>query len=156
MNGLSLFANVGIAETYLKEVGVDIVVANELLEERADFYRHLYPSCNMVQGDIKDADVYHSVIEKSKRNNVEFIIATPPCQGMSYAGHKDPNDVRNALITYVFDAIRDLKPKYVLIENVVPQLKTPVTYEGKTMLIPEMIEFLFGDNICEIVNDMRE
>ena len=145
MNGLSLFANVGIAETYLKEVGVDIVVANELLEERAAFYRHLYPLCDMVQGDIKDADVYRSVIEKSKENNVEFIIATPPCQGMSYAGHKDPNDVRNALITYVFDAIRDLKPKYVLIENVVPQLKTPVTYEGKTMLIPEMIEFLFGD-----------
>jgi site-specific DNA-cytosine methylase len=43
MNGLSLFANVGIAETYLHKVGVDIVVANELLEERAKFYRHLYP-----------------------------------------------------------------------------------------------------------------
>lgn len=41
MKGLSLFANVGIAETYLKEVGVDIVVANELLEPRAKFYTHL-------------------------------------------------------------------------------------------------------------------
>ena len=145
MNGLSLFANVGIAETYLQDVGVDIVVANELLEERAAFYRHLYPSCDMVQGDIKDPEIYKSVIEKAKAANVEFIIATAPCQGMSYAGHKDPNDVRNALITYVFDAIRDLSPKYVLIENVVPQLKTPVTYAEKTMLIPEMIEFLFSE-----------
>lgn len=145
MNGLSLFANVGIAETYLQDVGVDIVVANELLEERAAFYRHLYPSCDMVQGDIKDPEIYKSVIEKAKAANVEFIIATPPCQGMSYAGHKDPNDIRNALITYVFDAIRDLNPKYVLIENVVPQLKTPVTYAEKTMLIPEMIEFLFSE-----------
>ena len=42
MNGLSLFANVGIAETYLHEVGVDMVVANELLQERADFYQHLW------------------------------------------------------------------------------------------------------------------
>ena len=145
MNGLSLFANVGIAETFLKDVGVDIVVANELLEERAAFYRHLYPSCEMVQGDIKDPAIYQSVIEKAKKADVEFLIATPPCQGMSYAGHKDPNDIRNALITYVFDAITDLNPKYVLIENVVPQLKTPVTYAGKTMLIPEMIEFLFGE-----------
>ena len=32
MNGLSMFANVGIAETYLSEVGIDIVVANEVLE----------------------------------------------------------------------------------------------------------------------------
>ena len=144
MNGLSLFANVGIAETYLNEVGVDIVVANELLEERANFYRHLYPSCDMIQGDIKDPAIYKSVVAKSKELNVEFIIATPPCQGMSYAGHKDPNDIRNALITYVFDAIRDINPKYVLIENVVPQLKTPVTYAGRTMLIPDMIEFLFS------------
>ncbi len=145
MNGLSLFANVGIAETFLADVGVDIVVANELLEERADFYRHLYPSCDMIQGDIKDSAVYDSIIKKSKELNVEFVIATPPCQGMSYAGHKDPNDIRNALIVHVFDVIRDLKPKYILIENVVPQLKTPVTYAGKTMLIPEMIDFLFAD-----------
>lgn len=29
--GLSLFANVGIGETYLKDIGYPIVVANELL-----------------------------------------------------------------------------------------------------------------------------
>ena len=32
IKGLSLFANVGIAETYLKDVGIDIVVANETIE----------------------------------------------------------------------------------------------------------------------------
>ena len=110
MNGLSLFASVGIAETFLADVGVDIVVANELLEERANFYKHLYPSCDMIQGDIKDSTIYASIIKKSKELNVEFVIATPPCQGMSYAGHKDPNDIRNALIVHVFDVIRDLKP----------------------------------------------
>ena len=39
INAVSLFANVGLAETYLKEVGVNVVVANELLEERARFWR---------------------------------------------------------------------------------------------------------------------
>ena len=47
IKGLSLFANVGVAETYLKDVGVDIVVANELLPDRARFYEHLYPNCQM-------------------------------------------------------------------------------------------------------------
>ena len=37
MNGLSLFANVGIAETYLNSVGVDIVIANELLPSELNF-----------------------------------------------------------------------------------------------------------------------
>ena len=38
LRGLSLFANVGIAEAYLQEVGVDILIANELIEDRARFY----------------------------------------------------------------------------------------------------------------------
>ena len=44
VNAISLFANVGIAETYLDALGVKVKVANELIEERANFYRHLYPS----------------------------------------------------------------------------------------------------------------
>ena len=54
MKALSLFANVGMAEVYLNEIGIDVVVANELLDKRAKFYSHLYPKCNMIQGDISD------------------------------------------------------------------------------------------------------
>ena len=32
IKALSLFANVGVAESYLRDVGVDVVVANELIE----------------------------------------------------------------------------------------------------------------------------
>ena len=42
LNGLSLFANVGIAEAYLKDVGIDIVLANEIDEKRARFYQEVY------------------------------------------------------------------------------------------------------------------
>ena len=34
-----LFANIGIAGAYLKEVGVDVVVANEFVEKRAGLYQ---------------------------------------------------------------------------------------------------------------------
>ena len=64
MNGLSLFANVGIAETYLHEVGVDMVVANELLIDRASFYKHLYPDCSVICGDITDFAVFRSIISE--------------------------------------------------------------------------------------------
>ena len=58
MNALSLFANVGIAETYLQDIGIDVVVANELDEQRAKFYNHLYPQCDMVQGDITSQEIF--------------------------------------------------------------------------------------------------
>ncbi|RLA06784.1 MAG: hypothetical protein DRQ51_08380 [Gammaproteobacteria bacterium] len=38
INGVSLFANVGIAETFVKKHGIKIKVANELLQNRANFY----------------------------------------------------------------------------------------------------------------------
>ncbi len=146
MNGLSLFANVGIAETYLCDVGIDITVANELLQPRADFYKHLYPNCNMICGDITDISIYNKIISLAKQSNVEFIIATPPCQGMSIAGQMDPEDSRNYLITYVVDAIKDLNPKFVFMENVFMQLQTTINYNGRRILIPDLIDEIFSDD----------
>jgi len=145
IKGLSLFANVGIAETYLKEVGVDIVVANELLPERANFYRHLYPECEMITGDITKKEIADEVIQKSKTAGVEFIMATPPCQGMSIAGLMDPHDERNSLVKYAIDIIEELEPKFVLLENVIQQLTTPILYESVEIPIPQYIEKRLGD-----------
>ena len=121
INAVSLFANVGIAETYLGELGVDVVVANELLTDRCRFYSHLYPSVNMINGDITDPNTFAHIIDESKKNKVEFLFATPPCQGMSCAGRKDPKDPRNYLIFYAVEAIKELKPRFALIENVTMQ-----------------------------------
>ncbi len=145
VNALSLFANVGIAETYLKEVGVNVVVANELLADRARFYNHIYPECHMIVGDVKDASIKEQIVSLSQKNNVEFVIATPPCQGMSKAGHKDNDDIRNILILHAIELIKKLNPKYVLIENVVQQLKTEIVYNGKKMLIPDIVKLELGD-----------
>ena len=106
IRGLSMFSNVGLAETYLRELGIEIVVANELLEERAKFYKHLYPQTNMIVGDITEPSIFESVVTAAKEAQVDFLIATPPCQGMSCAGSKDPNDPRNFLIYYAIEAIK--------------------------------------------------
>jgi len=58
MKTLTLFSNIGIDECYLHELGIDVVVANELEEDRCEFYRKLYPSVNMIQGTITEPDVY--------------------------------------------------------------------------------------------------
>jgi hypothetical protein len=78
-NGLSLFTGAGIGEYYIKEF-VNIQVANELLSDRAKVYEHFYPNTVMIQGDIKDKFVYDTIILESKKYNIDFIIATPPCQ----------------------------------------------------------------------------
>ena len=70
LTGLSLFSNVGIAEAYLKEIGVDIVLANELLEERAKFYADVYTDTKMVCGDITDDGVRGGIIAEAIEKKV--------------------------------------------------------------------------------------
>ena len=142
--GLSLFANVGIAETYLHELGIDIEVANEIDEARARFYTHLYPDADMITGDITDQEIFKKVIEKARAKKVDFIIATPPCQGMSLAGKMDQFDKRNQLVYYAIEAIKKLKPKYILLENVPQLLKTKIKINDQIVAIPEYIHRELG------------
>ena len=78
----------------------------------------------MIQGDITDKKIFDLIAEQSIEKHVDFILATPPCQGMSLAGAKDPNDPRNYLITSAVEMVKRVKPKYVMFENVTQQLKT--------------------------------
>lgn len=159
IKGLSLFANVGLAETYIYKCGIEIVVANEIDEKRAKFYKHLYPNCKMICGDITDKKIFNEVISESEKNNVEFIIATPPCQGMTTAGKKDPDDPRNKLIYYAIEAIKIIKPKFVILENVPMQLHTKILYNCEKILIPDYIyqelssDYNFNEN--SLVNAMN-
>ena len=144
IKAMSLFANVGIAETYLSDCGIDIVVANEIDPARSKFYQHLYPETVMVEGDIKEPGVQAQLLDYARQEPIDLIMATPPCQGMSTAGKKDQNDERNFLITYAVKMVQDLKPKYVFLENVPEQLRTSIPYQGTKVLIPDYVQQELG------------
>lgn len=144
LRGLSLFANVGIAEAYMKDIGIDILVANEIDSERARFYQEVYPNSHMICGDITDEVVFKNVVNEAIERKVDFIIATPPCQGMSEAGLRLEFDSRNQLIFYAVEIIKKVKPKFVLLENVPKQLTTKIKYGEEIVLIPEYIKRELG------------
>lgn len=139
MKVLSLFANIGVAEAYLRELGVDVAVANELLERRAKLYAEIYPETEMIPGDITTDDVFSKVIRKSREAGVKCIMATPPCQGMSTAGQLDEDDERNRLIIPVINAVHKIKPDYVFIENVPNFFNTTIKIDDQDILIPDYI-----------------
>lgn len=140
IKGLSLFANVGIAEAMFNEIGVDILLANEIDERRARFYSEVYPDTEMIFGDITDDSVRDHIVDKAVEMGVNFIIATPPCQGMSVAGNRDPEDPRNQLISYAIDVIKRVSPDFVMLENVPRQLTTKIRIDGETIKIPDYIK----------------
>lgn len=145
IRGLSLFANVGIAEAYFKEIGIKMCVANEIDKKRAEFYKFEYPETNMICGDITDERIRDTVVNLSLEEKVNFIIATPPCQGMSVAGNRDELDERNQLIFYAIDVIKRIKPQFILLENVPRQLTTKILVDNELFLIPDYIKKELGD-----------
>lgn len=134
MKGISLFSSAGIAEIYFKDCGIEMVCASELVEKRAELHKWLYPDCQMICGDIMKEDNFDKVKEIAIKENCEFLLATPPCQGMSSLGKKDySNDKRNYLVFYVMDMIDQCNFNYILIENVPKFLKLFFPYKGKLL-----------------------
>lgn len=152
MNVLSLFANIGVAEAYLDEIGVNVVLANELVERRAALYSQIYPKTKMICGDITDEQVYSSVVDTAKSLRVDTIMATPPCQGISRAGKRYKNDIRNLLILPVINIVRDLNPRYVFIENVPQFVETYITVDEEEVLITDYIDKALSGNYRISVN----
>lgn len=155
MNILSLFANIGVAEALLDKDKFNVVVANEMEEKRSKVYKHIYPEVDMIIGDVQDKEVKEKIIQTSIRKNVDIILATPPCQGMSTAGKMDEKDDRNLLIFDAIDIIRKVNPKYILIENVARMLKTKINIQSETITIKDAINKFLGENYhleCNVVN----
>ncbi len=155
LKGVSLFANIGVAEAYFKEIGVKICVANEIVERRAKLYSQIYTDTEVVAGDFTDQKIYDSIKEKAIFHNVDFIIATPPCQGMSTAGQQKKFDKRNGLIIPTVQFIKEIRPKYVLIENVPQFIKTTIILKNNEINIIDFIKEELDDYykiIFQIIN----
>jgi len=146
MKTLSLFANIGVSEAYLNDVGINTVLANELDERRATLYSEIYPETKMICGDFTKKEIFNSLVLESNLLGIDIIMATPPCQGMSTAGQKKVDDERNKLIIYTVDLIEQVFPKYIFIENVPDFLKTVIEYKKKKMLIPDFITDRLKEN----------
>ena len=155
---LSLFANIGVAEAYLKDIGIDVVVANELVERRAILYSKIYPDTHMICGDITDKKIFDKIIRSSLEAKVNVVMATPPCQGMSTVGQQLENDERNKLVCQVIEAVKEVNPKYVMIENVPAFFNTKILAGKEKILIPDLLKKELGKsyNINEFVIDTKD
>ena len=152
LKGLSLFANIGIAEAYLRSVGVDIVVANEFVEKRAELYQRIYPDCKMICGDITQRGTYNKILAHARKQKIDVVMATPPCQGMSTAGKQKEFDERNDLFLYAIKFVKVLNPAYIFFENVPAFLTTKVMYKGVARLIPDVIQEEIGKSYHLVFN----
>lgn len=153
---LSLFSGAGIGCHGLDAEGFTCVATAEILPRRLEIQR-FNGKCKLESGYISDdislASTHAKLHEEMKKWGIDspcdldFLIATPPCQGMSVCNHKKRDEMpRNSLIVSAIRLVAEFRPKIFLFENTALFLKTPCTIaSGQDMPIGEAINSSLGD-----------
>lgn len=150
MKGLSLFSSSGIGEMMLTDTNIEMAVSNELLPIRSKVHNFWIPNSKMICGDISLDNIKSKIIDESIKQKVDFILCTPPCQGVSLIGKNKTKehfleDERNYLIFHAIEIFSKINPSYIIIENVPRYLKLFLPYKGELLTIEEILRLRFGD-----------
>lgn len=153
---ISLFCSSGIGDLGLQANNVSTVVACELLPERMRLFLHNHTEAKGFCGDIWDLKDDIIRYYKEKYSEPPFIIiATPPCQGMSSNGMgtilnnlkkgiRPKFDPRNKLIVPAIDIVKELKPDWVILENVPNMTNTVIEDDNCAINIIDYINRELG------------
>ena len=121
---VSLFSGCGGIDLGFRQAGFRTIFANDVNEDACRTYRR-----NL--GEITLGDVRK--IELPKFEHVDVLTAGFPCQPFSNAGsRKGVNDARGTLYLSALNAVRELKPRAVMFENVRGLLSSK--HEGKPLI----------------------
>ena len=156
---VSLFSSAGVGCYGFNMEGFDCIATSELIPRRLEVQR----SNNVaslpdayVAGDFTLDETKQKVfnaINKWKstynQSEVDVVVATPPCQGISVANHsKKSNEIkRNSLVVESLRLINDITPRFFVLENVRGFLNTLCTdIDGVDKRIEEAIHLNLGGN----------
>ena len=153
---VSLFSSAGVGCYGFKQENFYCIATVELLERRLKIQKHnlkcAYDS-GYICGDMTLKETRDRVFEELdlwKRNfnvkDLDVIVATPPCQGMSVANHKKKDELkRNSLVVESIRMVSQIKPKFFIFENVRAFLTSICTdVDGQDKAIKNAIELNLG------------
>lgn len=131
---IDLFCGAGGCSEGLIQAGFHILFSSDISDMVEKTYRHRHEQLGLIQGkntwyeraDIKNltgADIKKrmSELEIFKGRDVpdiDLLIGGPSCQGFSRAGRRDKSDPRNMLFGEYVRVINEIRPKYIVFENV--------------------------------------
>lgn len=167
---ISLFSCAGIGCYGFKQEKFDCVATVELIERRLNVQKYNHKcryNSGYICGDLTLQETHDKVFreidlwkQRERMAELDVMIATPPCQGMSVANHKKGDELkRNSLVVESIKFIQQVKPRFFVFENVPAFLKSICTdTDGVDRLIKDAIELdLAGDyNIAAKVINFKD
>ncbi|WP_267644138.1 DNA cytosine methyltransferase [Haloarchaeobius amylolyticus] len=126
---VDLFAGAGGLSHGLSQAGYDVRWAIDIEPDAVATYRLNHPEIphqNVVCGDVREIDIAAEV--RNAAPDPDVIVGGPPCQSLSQAGYRSRrakdddysvlDDDRTNLYTKYVEAVDELRPKAIVMENV--------------------------------------
>ena len=116
---IDLFCGAGGTTKGLCSVGIDVRAGVEIDPIASETYSYNNPGTLLINDDIKNISG-DCLIDSINLNNHDMLllVACPPCQGFSSIGKGDSLDERNFLIFEYLRLIDEIRPPFILMENV--------------------------------------
>jgi DNA (cytosine-5)-methyltransferase 1 len=88
-----------------------------------------------------------------KYRNIDILTGCPPCQGFSYIGKRNIDDIRNYLYKPLLNATLNIRPKIILFENVIGISKT---FKNDSIIISNIFENELKNNNYTVFTDILD
>ncbi len=131
---IDLFCGAGGCSEGLIQAGFHILFSSDISDMVEKTYVHRHEQLGLIQGkntwferaDIRDltGDIIHEriasleIFKNKSVPEIDLMIGGPSCQGFSRAGRRDKNDPRNMLFGEYVRVINQIRPRYIVLENV--------------------------------------
>ena len=114
---IDLFPGAGGLSLGLLNGGFENLAAIEIEKDFARSFKLNHPSSRVLNKSIFDVN-FKNLMSELKISELDLLSGGPPCQGFSTVGSKNPEDKRNSLFWEFLRAVDEIKPRFVLFENV--------------------------------------
>lgn len=146
---VDLFSGAGGITKGLELAGLNGVCGLDWFEAAGKTYRRNF-NHPFVEGDIKldskKKEFYDTVKEQLNGRKLNVVAGGFPCQGFSMAGNRIVEDPRNSLYKDLLDIVINLKPEFVVCENVVG-LRSMLKGKVEEMIIEDFKEAGYEMNV---------
>lgn len=141
---VDLFSGAGGLSCGLVMAGFTPVASVEIMPEAVQTYKYNFVNKKgfnerVETRDIRSEDVKKELYKTIGDQHIDLIVGGFPCQGFSMAGNRVVSDPRNSLYLEMLEIVKNVKPDYVVMENV----------EGLRSMLDGKVE-------TQIINDYKE
>ena len=135
---IDLFCGAGGCSEGLIQAGFDILFSSDISDMVEVTYRHRHEQLGLHQGydtwferadirNLRGEEIWNRIHElgwfhdgtREMPDDIDLMIGGPSCQGFSRAGRRNQNDPRNMLFGEYVRVISEVRPRYIVLENVV-------------------------------------